>query len=235
MAYAAPTHTRDAIVHPTKQHFVYARLRADIISCQLAPGTKLRIDELAERFDVSIIPVREALKVLQTEGLVVNVPHVGAAVSPIEANAITEALTIMEGLEIVSARAAAETATEADLAELDSRVGAMDTALAEERADDWVVQNRLFHLAIARIAAMPLLQDMLARAFDRWERVWRFYFEGVATRRILFAQAEHHDMMRQLRVRDLPALEDTFRRHNRAALAAYLAEHELRKGPGEIA
>jgi DNA-binding GntR family transcriptional regulator len=225
MAYAAGK-TRDEVIHPTKQHFVYAKLRAEIISCQLAPGSRLRIDELASRFDVSIIPVREALKVLQSEGLVVTVPHVGAAVSPIETNAITEALTIMEGLEIVSARAAAATAIEADLSELDLRVATMDRALAEGRAGEWVAQNRQFHLAIARIADMPLLQDMLTRAFDRWERVWRYYFEGVATRRMLLAQAEHHAIMRHMRARDLASLENTVRRHNQAALAAYLAEHE---------
>ena len=81
---------------------------------------------------------------------------------------------------------------------------------------------------------MPLLQDMLVRAFDRWERVWRFHFEGVATRRIARAQAEHHDMVRHLGARDLSALEDTVRRHNRAALEAYLAQHDLQNATDDV-
>lgn len=216
---------RDAFQHPTKQHFVYAKLRDGIVTCVLKPGERLRIDELARRFEVSIIPVREALRVLQSEGLVINVPHVGTAVAPIDANAIAEALSIMEGLEMVSTRAAANRASERDLDDLSARVAAMEDALASGHAEHWALLNRQFHVSIARIAAMPLLQDMLTRAFDRWERVWHFYFHGVFARRIHQAQAEHHEMVRQLRARDLVALETTVREHNRAALAAYTAEH----------
>ena len=70
----------------TKQHFVYVKLRDAIVACDLLPSERLLIDDLARRYDVSIIPVREALRVLQSEGLVVNVPHVGTAVAPIEAD-----------------------------------------------------------------------------------------------------------------------------------------------------
>lgn len=198
------------------------------MTCELQPGERLRIDELAKRFDVSIIPVREAIRVLQSEGLVVTVPHIGAAVAPIQADAITEALTIMEGLEIVSTRAAAERAGEADLADLEARVTAMDRVLAENRPAQWAVLNRQFHLRLTSIAGMPLLGDMLSRAFDRWERAWHFYFHGVFSRRIPVAQQEHHDLLRYLRSRDLPALEELVRRHNRSALVAYLSDPNLR-------
>jgi DNA-binding GntR family transcriptional regulator len=222
MSFAADPKPGDTIAHPTKQHFVYANLRADIITCALPPGTRLRIDELAVRFNVSIIPVREALRLLESEGLVVNVPHVGVTVSPVEASGLSEALAIMEGLEIVSTRAAADRATEADLAELSARVESMDRALAEARAQDWVDENRAFHLAITQVAAMPLLGDMLARAFDRWERVWRHHYDSVATRRRPQAQIEHHEMVQHIGTRDYRALEEIVRRHNRDALSAYL-------------
>ena len=63
--------------------------------------------------------MREALQLLQSEGLVVMVPHVGATVAPISRESITEVFTVMEGLEIVATRAAAERATPADLAALE--------------------------------------------------------------------------------------------------------------------
>ena len=56
--------------HLTKQQFVYGRLRRAILTCELAPGERLVIDELARQFAVSIIPVREAIRLLQSEGLV---------------------------------------------------------------------------------------------------------------------------------------------------------------------
>ena len=69
--------------HLTKQQFVYTTLRESIIRCELSPGTRLVIDDLARQFKVSIIPVREALRLLQSEGLVLSVAHVGATVAPI--------------------------------------------------------------------------------------------------------------------------------------------------------
>src|SRR6476660_2924774 len=56
--------------HLTKQQFVYTTLRNSIIRCELAPASRLVIDDIAHRLRVSIIPVREALRLLQSEGLV---------------------------------------------------------------------------------------------------------------------------------------------------------------------
>src|SRR5215813_15457812 len=111
MPLAVPKDTR----HRTKQQFVYRTLRDAIIRCELVPGERLVIDDLAQRLGVSIIPVREALRLLQSEGLVVNVPHVGATVAPISHDSILEVFTVLEGLELVATRAAAERATPEDL------------------------------------------------------------------------------------------------------------------------
>ena len=74
---------RASMRHRTKQEFVYETLREAIMRCELGPGRRLVIDELARQLEVSAIPVREALQLLQSEGLVTNVPHVGATVSPV--------------------------------------------------------------------------------------------------------------------------------------------------------
>ena len=95
----------------TKQEFVYETLRDAIMRCELGPGQRLVIDELARRLEVSAIPVREALQLLQSEGLVANVPHVGATVSLISRESIAEVFSVMEGLEIVATRSAAERMT----------------------------------------------------------------------------------------------------------------------------
>jgi DNA-binding GntR family transcriptional regulator len=68
-----------------------------------------------------------------------------------------------------------------------------------------------------------MLEDMLQRAFDRWERVRRFYFSDVLVHRTRIAQAEHHAIVAQMRARNLASLETTIRRHNQGALASYLA------------
>ena len=196
--------------------------------CELAPGERLIIDDLARRYEVSIIPVREALRLLQSEGLVVSIAHVGATVAPISRDSVLEVFTMLEGLELVASRVAAERATPADLEAIATLVAEMDEALRTEAPQAWADLNTRFHLAISRAARMPVLQEMTQRALDLWDRVRRYYFKGVLVHRARRAQAEHHEIVDSLKHRDLPRLEEAVRRHNQNALAAYTAYLEDR-------
>lgn len=212
--------------HLTKQQFVYSTLRESILRCELGPGTRLVIDDLARQFRVSIIPVREALRLLQSEGLVISVAHVGATVAPISQASVVEVFTLLEGLEHVAARAAANRATEAEVAILKDLVAQMDRALEAGSPQRWAEINTSFHLSIARLAEMPILMDMLQRAVDYWDRVRRYYFKDVLIHRTRLAQAEHRAMVAHMEARNLEALEQTIREHNQGALAAYMAHLE---------
>ena len=209
--------------HLTKQQFVYSTLRESILRCELAPGTRLVIDDLARQFRVSIIPVREALRLLQSEGLVLSIAHVGATVAPISHASVVEVFTLLEGLEVVAARAAAQQATDADVAGLKDLVAEMDRALEAGSPQKWAEINTRFHMAIGRLADMPILYDMMQRAVDYWDRVRRYYFRDVLIHRTRLAQTEHRAMVAHIEARDLTALEQTIREHNQGALAAYTA------------
>jgi DNA-binding GntR family transcriptional regulator len=149
-------------------------------------------------------------------------------VSPISHDSIDEVFTLMEGLETVATRRAAERLTSDAEAELSQLVGAMDEALAAERHHDWADLNTRFHLAISRMAGMPMLLEMTERVLSRWDRIRRFYFKGVLVHRVELAQDEHRTLLRAMRDKDLPALEGMVRQHNRGALLAY--EDFLREG-----
>ncbi len=207
--------------HQTKQQFVYATLRESIIRCELRPGSRLVIDDLARQYHVSIIPVREALRILQSEGLVLSVAHVGATVAPISRASVVEVFTMMEGLELVATRVAAQRAGPLDVAGLSDLVTAMDQALESGSPQQWAELNTRFHLAIARIADMPILLEMMRRAFDYWDRVRRYYFTDVLIHRLKLAQAEHRAILDQIKARDLASLEQTIREHIQGALASY--------------
>ena len=207
--------------HVTKQQYVYETLRDAIIRCELEPGARLIIDDLARRLDMSIIPVREALRLLESEGLVFNIAHVGATVAPISRQSIVEVFTILEGLETVSARAGAQSITTQHLAVLEALVLDMDRALRAGRQDAWATLNTRFHLAISSASGMPMLDQMLRRALDHWDRVRRYFFSGVLARRADVAQREHRQILFQLRSGDVEGIEQAMRSHNRGALAAY--------------
>ena len=207
----------------TKQQVVYRTLRESILRCELRPGTRVVIDDVARQLSVSIIPVREALRQLQAEGLVLSVAHVGGTVAPISFDSVVEVFTVLEGLEVAATRAAAERASPFDLDALARLIAAMDAAIDAGTPAVWADLNTRFHLGIADIARMPMLQEMLRRAFDHWDRVRRFYFSNVLIHRTRQAQNEHHQLLRLMQARDLARLELTIRQHNRAALGAYTA------------
>jgi len=219
--------------HRTKQEFVYATLRDAIMKCELRPGERLVIDDLARRLSVSSIPVREALQILQSEGLVTTVPHVGATVAPVSRESILEVFTVMEGLEIVATRVAAERAMPAELDELDQIVAGMDRMLAAGLHEMWADLNTRSHVAISRMTGMPMLQEMTEWVMGRWDRVRRLYFNGVLVHRVEHAQEEHHAILRAMRDRDLPTLEQTVRHHNQGALASYNAFLQANTDPIE--
>jgi DNA-binding GntR family transcriptional regulator len=207
----------------TKQQFAYQVLRQAIMRCELPPGKRLIIDEIARQLGMSLIPVREALQLLQSEGLIDSVPHVGAVVAPISRSSVIDTFTVMEGIETVAMRTAAERMTADDLLLLSDLVDQLDAAVAEIDHQRWGDLNTDFHVGIARTTAMPLLLEVTGRAFSAWDRIRRFYFDGVLVRRIARSQQQHHAIVAALEGRDLPALEALARLHNQEALAAYLS------------
>jgi DNA-binding GntR family transcriptional regulator len=200
------------------------------MQCDIAPEARLVIDDLARRLGVSTIPVREALQVLQTEGLIANVPHVGATVAPITRESIVDVFSVLEGLETVAFRLVAERGAPGDLGLIDMLVGEMDDVLAAERHVDWALLNLRFHAAVAAMPGLAMLREGTAHVLDNWRRVRRFFFSGVLMRRAEQAQAEHRAMFAHTRDRAFEQLEAVVRQHNRGALASYLAYLDGRDG-----
>ncbi len=212
--------------HKTKQKFVYGLLRDAIMRCELRPGQRLIIDDIARQLSVSAIPVREALQMLGSESLVEHVPHVGAIVAPISRDSVTETFTVLEGLETVAARAAAERMTPEQSDSVMSLLSKMDSALDVGEHERWGDLNTQFHGRIADITGMSLLQEMTERVLGQWDRVRRYFFRGVLLHRIAQSQQEHWEILRAMQDRDYPRLEALVKHHNRSALEAYMGYME---------
>jgi DNA-binding GntR family transcriptional regulator len=213
---------RGGAPHRTKQAFVYRTLHDAISTCEIRPGERLIIDDLARRLQVSAIPVREALQVLQSEGLVITVPHVGATVAPISRDSIVDVFTVLEGLESVACRYAAERATPKDVDGLRGLVERMDQVVGAGNFEGWPELNAEFHLRMSAMTGLALLQEMTARVLDRWNRVRRFFFTDVLLPRVVKAQEEHRLMIDAFRDRDVERLVGLVRQHNQSALVAYV-------------
>jgi DNA-binding GntR family transcriptional regulator len=121
-------------------------LRDEIIQGDHAPGQYLRLEEIAARFDVSTMPVREALRDLEAEGLVTSFPHRGAIVTQLSADELQDIYDIRVTLEEMATRLAVPLLTKTDLSELTSLVEQMENHLSDVVA---VVRlNHQFHLTL---------------------------------------------------------------------------------------
>mgnify|MGYP000858748948 CR=1 FL=1 len=125
-----------------------------IVTGAIAPGARLRQDHVAAEFHASHVPVREAFRRLEAQGLVQSEPRRGVRVPPLDPATITEVTEMRAALEALALRHAVPRLCAADLA-------AAEAALAEEEASPdlrvWEAANRRFHRALAAPCAMPRL------------------------------------------------------------------------------
>jgi DNA-binding GntR family transcriptional regulator len=149
--------SRTSILLPTRAGAVAERLRVLIRSGELAPGTRLRQDEFAERFGVSTTPVREAFLALEREGLLRRNPHRGVVVFMPSVEELTDVYEIRAVLEPLATELATKQLSEADLAALERIVAHMRDA----RPRRFVELNIQLHGRIYAAAGRPRLSEII--------------------------------------------------------------------------
>lgn len=128
---------------PTQAKDVYQRLLEAIASGDLRPGERLREVDLAHRLNVSRTPVREALKDLESDGLVEHLPRVGASIKALSYAEVVELYEMRAVLEGVAARLAARSASVLEVQEMAKLNDQMAQALDDPHAMSQI--NRRFH------------------------------------------------------------------------------------------
>jgi DNA-binding GntR family transcriptional regulator len=167
---------------PTAQQFVLAELRSAITGGELKPGMPIRQDALAAQLDVSRVPLREALKTLEAEGLVEHKVHRGYFVTELSLTDLREIYRIRELLEAEAVREAA--------ARMDAGLLAvLEEAQAEvERADEagdvtaMTAANRRFHFALFEASGMPRLIRLIGTLWDSTDAYRSLYYAETPNR-----------------------------------------------------
>jgi DNA-binding GntR family transcriptional regulator len=189
----------------SKSDMVTDVLRELITDRQLSPGTPLRQRDLAEQFDVSYTPVREALRRLESEGLVVTDVHRGATVARTEPQELEDNYRILAALEALAASLAVAKMTDGDLAEIE----ALYRGVAACRPDDERLAelNRQFHFRIYECARSPmllLLMRLLWRSFPDGPQAGQPHQEAVQ---------QHAELVSALKERDEERVAAIIRDH----------------------
>lgn len=208
---------------PTAQEAVLEQVRRELVSGALRPGQQVRQEQLAERYGVSRVPLREALKILEGEGQVVYHPHRGYFVAELSVDDLVEVYRLRELLEAEAIRAAAPNLTDEALADLRDAGAAVVRANRSRDVAAITDANRRFHFALFALSGRPRLVRILGQLWDSTDVYRTVYFGQPVNRRRV--EAEHEQQLTALAARDIEAvvrLQAEHRDHSAATVRAVI-------------
>lgn len=174
---------------------VYDTLRTEILALSLAPGQLLDETTLAERFDLSRSPIREALIRLSVEDLVVTLPNRSTIVAPIEIVTFPKYVDALDIAQRMNCRLAAELRSEADLKVMASK---QKKFLATVKTGDHLAMseaNKDFHMAIAQAGRNPYLISFYEKLLDQGRRMLHLHFDFLERSHDGYLLTDEHDAM----------------------------------------
>jgi len=206
------------IRRPLLHEEIVERLRDQIFAGELTPGMRVPEKQLCERFGISRTPLREALKVLASEGLITLLPNRGARVARLTASDAEELFPVMSALEALSGELACQHATEADLAEVRALHYQMALHHTRGEREDYFRANQAIHRKIMAMAGNPTLAGVYDALAGRIRRAR--YLANASRTRWDQAMAEHEAILAALEARDGNGLAALLKSHLMNKLAA---------------
>jgi DNA-binding GntR family transcriptional regulator len=197
---------------------VAERLREQIFSHELTPGSWLDEQSLAIAFGISRTPMREAIKVLASEGLVTTKMNKGAYVTEVDRRDLEQICTVLSLLEGQAAKETAIKASEAQLTQLDNLHHRLEKAAADRDTGQFFEINVKFHELIQEIAGNKWMNGVI----EDLRKVLKLQRRDSLTRsgRLLSSLVEHREILQAILKRDPLAAELAMRKHLTRGLEA---------------
>lgn len=191
---------------------VAEQIREQILSGEIQGGEPLRQEAIAKKFDASIIPVREALRQLEAEGLVELKSHRGAVATELTLDKAREWINLRRLIETDLISAAMDKITDDDLDKAELVLGRFDRALDQRiEIDQWNDYNFEFHALLYAPANRPETMKLLASLHKNCDRYVRLQLLGGD--HIERAEAEHRQLLEICRKRDKRAAKTLLHDH----------------------
>lgn len=170
---------------------VFNTLRLAILKGELEPGERLMEIQLAERLGVSRTPIREAIRKLELEGLVLMIPRKGAEVAKISEKSLREVLEVRRSLEELAIELACQRITEEELKELEKAKTAFAEATQKGDPMEIAESDEHFHYLIYQATVNSRLVQILNNLREQMYRYRLEYIKDADKRQILVIEHEH--------------------------------------------
>ena len=203
--------------YKTRSQIIFETLRDDIMLGAILPGAVLDQEEIAARFQVSRIPVREALRMLAMERTVLLRPHHRAVVRKFSTAEIEDLFLIRSILEPKAGAMASAHIQPTDLAVLHDLLERMEPLNRSDDLVQYLQLNRAFHMSLYRLAGSTILETLIGHYIDQFSRFIHIYLK--ATETFAKAHVDHLEIYRACEVRDPVLLAQLIEAHVRQTLA----------------
>lgn len=203
-----PAHLARSVIEET--------LRAAILDGRLPAGTALRQQDLADLFGVSRMPVREALRQLETQSLLNVVPNKGAVVAALIDYDAVETYALRLLLELEALRLSIPLLDADDIAQASSYIDSLETETDHAQIGRL---NRLFHMSLYHRAPNRKLLNLIELELNEEERFLRFHLSSMGLGKL--TQDDHRDLLRAASDKDIDRALLILQRHLEKASAAF--------------
>lgn len=203
-------------------------LRKQILNGDIQSGERLIETEIAEQLGVSRMPVREALRMLESEGLIKSVPRKGLIVTEYTEDDIREYYTIREALEVCAIKIVIDKITPEEISELEYYCRMAEEARLADNRDEVCEWTGKFNDRLYDCCGMPRLKEQIKNT-HKYLRTFRFT-SFKEPERTVQALREHEEILRLVAAKDYDGAVRATSVHLRDALEAYLKLWRLRKG-----
>jgi len=179
-------------------------LKEEILSGKYPPGFRIRQEDIAEQFGASRSPVREALRILEADGLINLVAHTGAWISHLSLSECEEMYQLRERVEPLLLRLSIPHITDSLIAELQDLVMQME---ATTDVETFLRLDRQFHLLSYSKAETVLVGEMVNRLWNTTQHYRRAYSQMMVSTSFKPAHYEHHLLLASIIKRDVDDAE----------------------------
>lgn len=209
----------------SKAQIAYTWVRERIVSGDYAPGYRLVLSTLAAELDVSVVPVREAIRQLEAEGLVNFERNVGARVAMIDESRYVESMEALGILEGAATAMALSNISEEDLVQAQELNDQLRVILEDFDPKTFTELNHRFHNVLTCRCPNERLIELVNAEWEKLGHLRESTFSFVPGR-AAESVAEHQRILDLIENRAAPAqVEAAVREHRAATLASYLAAH----------
>jgi DNA-binding GntR family transcriptional regulator len=193
------------------REIVFETIRNAIISGDLKPGERLMEVQMAEALGVSRTPVREAIRKLELEGLIIMLPRKGAFIADLSVKDLTEVMEIRASLEGLAAGLASIRIDQAEIEELEIKALKFHKSIENDDVEELILMDLEFHDAIFRASRNERLIQLNNNLREQVQRFREIYHKKVNKSKE--TSKEHYEMVEAISSRDIDKAEKLARRH----------------------